>query len=230
MTRKDTIIVAVLVNAALLVALFVTAIKNDDVRQVDEEKVAAHIQSIAIPEPEIKEIKAAQGDEIDLVLKEFSEKKVDLTEAASPQIDFVKELEAITKTVSGPKQEESFSSDDFIKVTVKKGDVLEKIARTNQTSVDEIIRTNQLKNTMLQIGQTLKVPKKPGMKAVESASVSTVAATASTSEYYIVKQGDNPWAIAVKNHLKVDELLKLNNLTEEKARHLKPGDKLRIRK
>lgn len=224
MTRKDTIIIAVLVNAALLIALFVTAIKRDNNPSQEMEKIAAHIQPIAIPETEKKEIKAAQGDEIDLVLKEFSEKKVELTADESPKIDFVKELEAITKSVSELPQEESLASEDFIKVTVKKGDVLEKIARVNHSTVDEITRVNQLKSSMLQIGQTLKIPKKAGTQAPVEQRESTGA------EFYVVKQGDNPWAIAVKNHLKVDELLKLNNLTEEKARHLKPGDKLRIRK
>lgn len=227
MTRKDTIIIAVLVNAALLIALFVTAIKRENVPSRKEEKIAASVQSIAIPENEKKEIKAAQGDEIDLVLKEFSQKTAEEASIAdeSQKIDFVKELEAITKSVSELPQEAVPSSDDFIRVTVKKGDVLEKIARANRSSVDEIMRVNQLKSSMLQIGQTLKIPKKAGapeiVKAVEISR---------GEEFYIVKQGDNPWAIAVKNHLKVDELLKLNNLTEEKARHLKPGDKLRIRK
>ncbi|NGX46548.1 MAG: hypothetical protein K940chlam2_01740, partial [Chlamydiae bacterium] len=44
-----------------------------------------------------------------------------------------------------------------------------------------------------------------------------------------VVSGDNPWTIAVKNRIKVDQLLKLNGLNEEKARCLKPGDRLRIR-
>lgn len=223
MTRKDTIIIAVLVNAALLIALFVTAIKRDDSPSQEAEKIAAHIQPIAIPETDKKEIKAAQGDEIDLVLKEFSEKKVELSADESPKIDFVKELEAITKSVSELPQEGLAASEDFIKVTVKKGDVLEKIARVNHSTVDEITRVNQLKSSMLQIGQTLKIPKKAGIQTAE-------VRESAGAEFYVVKQGDNPWAIAVKNHLKVDELLKLNNLTEEKARHLKPGDKLRIRK
>ncbi|HSX13751.1 MAG TPA: LysM domain-containing protein [Chlamydiales bacterium] len=48
-------------------------------------------------------------------------------------------------------------------------------------------------------------------------------------EYYIVKVGDNPWGIAMKHHMKLEELLKLNQLNEEKARKLKPGDRLRTR-
>ena len=55
------------------------------------------------------------------------------------------------------------------------------------------------------------------------------APSADVAKFYTVKQGDNPWTIAVKNQLKVDELLKLNDLNDEKARRLRPGDKLRIR-
>ncbi len=49
------------------------------------------------------------------------------------------------------------------------------------------------------------------------------------AKYYIVKHGDNPWTIAVKNKIKVEELLRLNNLDESKAKKLKPGDQLRIK-
>jgi LysM repeat protein len=44
-----------------------------------------------------------------------------------------------------------------------------------------------------------------------------------------MKVGENPWAIAIRHHMKLDELLRLNGLNEEKARKLKPGDRLRIR-
>lgn len=48
-------------------------------------------------------------------------------------------------------------------------------------------------------------------------------------QFYVVQCGDNPWTIAIKHHIKVSELLKLNHLDNKKARQLKPGDRLRIR-
>lgn len=48
-------------------------------------------------------------------------------------------------------------------------------------------------------------------------------------EYYIVKSGDNPWTIAHKHHMQVEELLRLNNMDEVKAKRLRPGDRLRIK-
>ncbi|NGX37754.1 MAG: Peptidoglycan endopeptidase LytF [Chlamydiae bacterium] len=219
MTRKDTITIAVLVNAALLIALFVTAIKRDHTEKVVTERLIAEVKPIALPEQ--KEPARARGDEVDQILKEFTEKKVAQEEKPASKIDFTKELEAITKAAAVPIKTKTVSpTGDYREVTVKKGDVLERIAHTNHSSVDEIMKYNHLSSAMLQIGQVIKVPKKGKAAAMPS----------NETELYTVKQGDNPWAIAVKNHMKLDELLKLNNLNEEKARNLRPGDKLRIRK
>ncbi|ETR79672.1 Membrane-bound lytic murein transglycosylase D precursor [Chlamydia pneumoniae B21] len=53
--------------------------------------------------------------------------------------------------------------------------------------------------------------------------------TANSENYYIVQEGDSPWTIALRNHIRLDDLLKMNDLDEYKARRLKPGDQLRIR-
>ena len=98
-------------------------------------------------------------------------------------------------------------------IIVRAGDTLDKIARSYGLSVEEIMRTNHLIDSRLQIGQVLKLTK---------------GAKKGQEKYYTVKNGDNPWTIAMKNHMKVDELLRLNNLDEEKAKRLKPGDQLRI--
>ena len=42
--------------------------------------------------------------------------------------------------------------------TVKSGDVLEKIARNNNTTIKEIMRLNNLQTTMIKVGQKLKLP------------------------------------------------------------------------
>ena len=47
--------------------------------------------------------------------------------------------------------------------------------------------------------------------------------------YYTVQPGENPWVIAKKNYIKVDTLLKLNNLNKQSAKKIRPGDKLRIK-
>lgn len=114
-----------------------------------------------------------------------------------------------------------------LETSVKKGDTLEKIAKAHHTTVDEIIKLNHLPSSFLRVGQVLKLP---GEKAASAKPAPAEKAPVATGpDYYTVKVGDNPWMIAMKHHLKVEELLKLNGLNEEKARKLKPGDRLRIK-
>ena len=80
------------------------------------------------------------------------------------------------------------------------------------------MKLNQLHTSNLRIGQVLKIPAK--------GKTETPTAKESGVKYYTVRNGDNPWTIAVKHHMKVEELLKLNNMTQEKARRLKPGDQI----
>jgi peptidoglycan DL-endopeptidase LytF len=226
MTRKDTIMMAAVVNAALLIVLFISAIKKEEKAPVALKKpeVAEVTKRVPAVEPKREEVKVAQGDEIDRVLKDFSEKKVAAKEVASaPKIDFAKELEAITKAASVPAKKPTASSikgSHDVEIVVKKGDVLGKIAAQYQVSVHEIMEYNHLKSSVLQIGQVLRIPGKEKVVASQKSG---------DPDMYVVKQGDNPWTIAVKNHIKVEELLRLNHLNEEKARQLRPGDKLRIR-
>lgn len=197
MKRKDTIILAAAINGVLLTILFVSALKRGPsespsrAEQVTEEIMPLVVASTAPVAPE-------------------KEKKLGL--------DFTKELEAITQAASVATARKSAQpKTSLTQVSVQKGDVLEKIARTHDTTVSEIMRCNGMSSTVLQIGQTLKLPQKKGQ------------VSSSKPGYYTVKPGDNPWTISVKNKIKVDELLKLNNLNEEKARKLRPGDRLRIR-
>ncbi len=53
--------------------------------------------------------------------------------------------------------------------------------------------------------------------------------TVPQEEWYVMKSGDNPWKVAKTHKIKFDDLLKLNGLNEERARNLKPGDRIRIR-
>jgi peptidoglycan endopeptidase LytF len=144
-----------------------------------------------------------------------------------------------------------------ISITVKRGDSLDKIARANVTTIEAIKKASNLKNDKLNIGQVLQVPvatakkttdKKETAKdsvkatavatlvkpATKPASEKTIAtnkpvAMSDTPEYYTVKSGDNPWKIAKQFHVRFEDLLKLNNLNEEKARNMKIGDKIRVK-
>lgn len=246
MNRKDTIIVAVLINAALLTALFITAVKKEPAASesslaVDNKPFAEKTFEFSKPSFELK---ATEGDEVDRMLNQLSastpapsnsplvqtESHQDplSSPSSNPFIDDLRALSQSSNHAQAAPQSFGFSSEtssELIDVIVKKGDALEKIARAHHTSVDEIKRLNQLKGNNLKIGQVLKV--KAGSKT--SGRQEHAEPAQQPTKFYVVKNGDNPWTIAVKNHMKVEELLKLNQLDEEKARRLKPGDKLVIR-
>ena len=79
--------------------------------------------------------------------------------------------------------------------TVKKGDSLYKIARENNTTVNELVNLNNLGSTLLSIGQVLKIP-----------------TASSTSNTYTVKKGDSLYKIARENNTTISALMNLNNL------------------
>lgn len=197
---------------------------------------------------------SSHDDEIDHALQEFAtttpkqtsdEETFDSDDEVQPSKVVVKNKDK-DKPTTASKEKPFTSTDTVVQVTVKRGDSLEKIARANGTTISAIKEVNQLKSDRLNIGQVLRIPiakgekkvaetaaAKPAVKATESKPIASTAtnkpASPNDSQYYTVQSGDNPWKIAKQFHMKVDELLELNNLDEEKARKMKIGDKIRVR-
>lgn len=78
---------------------------------------------------------------------------------------------------------------------VKSGDSLYTIARKYNTTVNDLMNLNQLKTSLLSIGQVLKIP---------NSSAGTV---------YVVKSGDSLWNIANRYGTTVDAIKQKNGLT-----------------
>lgn len=221
MDRKKTILVAVLINAGLLVVLFIAALTT-------EEEVAPQLAlQESTPQPFFTE-------SLDLGVKPppLPESTIASVPVEIPALVSLPPLASETETPPPMTPPVTLHTaplhSGYTELTVKKGDSLEKIAKAQHTSVDELIKLNHLPSTFLRVGQVLKIPhSKPHSNVVKVKSSPESAAT--SAEFYTVKVGDNPWTIAMKHHMKVDELLKLNGLNEEKARKLKAGDRLRIR-
>lgn len=203
MSRRDTILMAVLVNAALLAILFMTAVSPDGetVSFKQDDAPYASMESISIPHEEVVMVPALPKDEIDHLLAEGQ---------ALPQ-----------EAESGSEPLKRFS--DYIEVTVKRGDVLERIARANKTSVASLKKINNLKSERIDVGQVLKVP-----VAASQAVAKAPPVIEGDREFYVVQEGDNPWKIAKQFHVGFEELLDLNHLDEVKARNLKVGDQIRV--
>jgi peptidoglycan endopeptidase LytE len=102
---------------------------------------------------------------------------------------------------------------------VVKGDALIKIANRFNVSVGELKLWNHLDNTIIYVGQALKVSAPTGV----SAKVTTTT-TAAPSDY-TVQSGDCLSKIAVKYSMTVPQLKSLNNLTSDR---IYVGQKLKL--
>lgn len=88
--------------------------------------------------------------------------------------------------------------------TVKKGDSLYSIAKRYDTTVDSIVKLNNLKNNNLSIGQILRIPE-------NGESVTELP----TYINYVVEKGDNLYSIAKKYDTTVENIIKDNNLSSQ---------------
>jgi len=89
---------------------------------------------------------------------------------------------------------------------VVSGDNLTKIAKANNTTVNELVQINGIKNpNLIYVGQEIKIP------VAEAAPAAPAAASYATTTYKI-KPGDNLTKIAKEFGTTVEELVKLNNI------------------
>lgn len=98
--------------------------------------------------------------------------------------------------------------------TVKSGDTLYKIASQYNTTVSNLMSLNNLKTSILSIGQVLQIPTSTPTQPSDE-----------TYLEYIVKSGDNLYNIANKYGTTVQEIKNLNNLTNN---NLSIGQRLKI--
>ena len=94
-----------------------------------------------------------------------------------------------------------FANNDTNKYIVKKGDSLYSIALNNNTTINEIKKINNLKSNILSVGQVLLLPIKNSDDNIIPDNI------------YIVKNGDSLYSIALNNNTSVDEIKRLNNLS-----------------
>ncbi len=238
MTRKDTILIAVVINAGLLAVLFTTAVIYDTGTEADRMEFASSIENkSAFVEPPSNLIASAStGDEVDNVLKYYTSSPTHQTpNVRDQQMYSIEPMPMALRSNSIDEEELSglepnLLQENFVEVIVKRGDVLEKIAKANQTSVGAIKQINHLDNEHLSIGQVLKIPiKQASSLPLHATTNKKIEPQADIKQeikpdepiYHIVKSGDNPWKIAKQYGVKYDEILRFNSLDEEKARNLK---------
>ena len=110
---------------------------------------------------------------------------------------------------------------------VKKGDTLYSIAKNNNVSVDTIIKDNNLSNTNLKVGQSLKIRSPLISLEIEDECIGPEynPPESQNTMIYTVKKGDNLYNIARQFQTSETVIMNLNNL---KSNVLDIGQKLKI--
>lgn len=227
MNRRECVVVAAVINAGLLIVLFVSSMKTKSpypqvaVLPQEMNNTIAHAKPVLVKN-DVEAIKPLQKTiERQVATPAPVEPKGEELPPSKPSVKETLLTKSLPKTPVVEKKKEPSKT---VIITVKKGDMLEKIAKAYNVTVKDIMEVNHLKNERLQIGQQLTLP----TQRKNSSAIAKVS-NSSNHEYYTVKTGDNPSTIAFKNKLKLSELLRLNNLDEEKAKKIRPGLKLRIK-
>ncbi len=137
------------------------------------------------------------------------------------------EVQTAPKTVVAPTGFESDRQRAASTYTVRAGDTPLGIALSHSTTLDALLRANNLKaSDYLQIGQVLTIP---GVNEADDAELAETAASTAASTgvaTYNVRRGDTVFAIAYRLGVDWQEMLRVNNLTEQSL--LQPGQTLVI--
>lgn len=100
---------------------------------------------------------------------------------------------------------------DLVQYSVREGNTLFGIAQFFQTTVEDILRYNNIQNPAeIMVGQMLTIP-----------------AGSAPYEYYVVRPGDTLWSIARKNNTDIRQLSTLNNLNNPNI--LYPGQVIKVK-
>ena len=118
---------------------------------------------------------------------------------------------------SADNKKEVVAQVDFY--TVKKGDNIGNIAKTNNVTIDDLKKWNNLTSNNIKVGEKLKIEKE-GI-----AEVSKKKSKFEEQKLYVVQKGDSLFSISQRHNITVAEIKKKNNI---KDNDLQPGMRLKI--
>ena len=129
-----------------------------------------------------------------------------------------------TETLASVKESaKTVSTTKTITHKVKSGESLFIIAQNYNVSVEELKKVNNLTVGKIKPGQIIKINQPTETLASAKESVKTVSTTKTIT--HKVKSGESLFLIAKNYNVSVDDLKKLNNLSDGK---IKPGQEIRI--
>lgn len=116
--------------------------------------------------------------------------------------------------------------------TVKNGDTLYGIAFENDMKVNDFLKINNIADPLkynLTVGEKLKVYETSEIKKKETVIKKEEKLSSDKAlKTYVVKNGDTLYGIAFENDMRVNDFLKVNNITDSLNYKLTVGQKLKI--
>lgn len=121
-----------------------------------------------------------------------------------------------TEEVKTAKASDTGGNYNTVYYTVKKGDTLEKISKKYGVSIASIKQTNNIKGSLIKVGQTLKikVPYKPPA-VPEVTTPQPIVGTSTEKIYYKVKKGDTLESIAQQYGITPEQLKECNLISDD---------------
>ena len=127
------------------------------------------------------------------------------TDLKRVQEDYKKYVNAVVRGVLDTFDigEEIMPDDTTNTYTVKAGDTLWSIARRFNTTVEDLMKYNNLSSDIITVGTVLTIP------------MTNNSSTNTSSTMYVVKAGDTLWNIARRYNTTVENLMIMNNLNND---------------
>lgn len=171
---------------------------KENYKEYAEAVVKAILEYLNLPYDKVSTITnvytVVQGDSLWSIAKKFNISVEELKSANNLSSNLLQVGQRLRIPV-----EEKPEEGEYIVYIVVPGDSLYSIARTYNTTVQDLVSYNNLATTNLSIGQQLLIPSK-------------VQSTPSTKNIYTVKSGDSLYSIANKFNTTVSTLKAYNNL------------------
>lgn len=105
---------------------------------------------------------------------------------------------------------------------VEPGDYLVSVARRYKVRTSDIVGWNGLKSEELYAGQVLKIypddENAPAITEQQASSTQTNSVATTVSKYHTIQKGDTLWNISQRYNVSVDDLLKMNNMSNSRDR------------
>ena len=174
---------------------------------VDQLKALNNLSSNTLTIGKVLKLPTKQSTNTNKYIIQKGDTLYSIAKQNNTTIDKIKELNKLTNNTLTIGNTLLLPSTELIEITtpkhytIKKGDTLYSLAKSNNTTVEKIKQLNNLNNNNLVIGQKIQLPTKE------------IIETPTTTITYTVKPGDTLYSIASENNTTVNNLKAVNNLT-----------------